>query len=183
MLGASVANAACPVSSDAKTGIKIEYADSYSIHTRDADGSVTETEYSGDEINQYIAGNGLLETAFVVAADDVADQFSYTFDTSALVPPKPWSGNRGEQITYDGQGEEVDRVEYSYHTRGFKPYRIGPCTYSSIAFQTYQHFPDGKSMVEFVYLLDLGIPVPVGFGGDGYFDSFRPLQISVMGAQ
>ncbi len=175
----SAAGAQCPTSADLAGGVRVQYRDGYSIITRDDQGVVTEEEHSGEDVYQYVTENGVLETGYIETAAGISDRFSYTFDTSKLLPLDEWSGQAGEQITLNEAGVEVERVAFSYHTRGQLKYSIGACTFDSIAFQTFQRYPDGTSMVEFQFLLDLGVPVVVGFGGDGVFDSYPPQSISV----
>ncbi len=170
---------ACPTADDALTGFRVEYADgSYSIIRRDASGAVFETEYSGDAVYEYEASGGLLETGYREVGSDSVDRFKYTFDTSSLVPPRPWTGMAGEQITIDQTGEEIERLPFSVHTRGTGRYRIGDCEYDAIGVQTYYTNPDEKSLVEFIYLFGLDVPVLVGFGGPGYYDARPPVSIS-----
>lgn len=177
MAGAS----ACPTADDLTTGIRVEYGeDGYSIVTRDPSGVIRETEYAGEDVYVYITANGLLETAYEEPAANTFDTFEYTFDTTGLFPLKPWSGQRGEQIARDRDGNEFDRLGYSYHTRGQGQYTIGECQFTSIPFQTYYDNPDEQSVVEFVYLMELGIPLAIGYGGPGYFDAHRPTDISAV---
>ncbi len=170
---------ACPTADDALTGLRVEYADeSYSIIRRNASGAVLETEYSGDAVYEYEASGGLLETGYREVGADTADRFEYTFDTSSLVPPRPWIGMAGEQITIDKTGTEIERLPFEVHTRGTQRYRIGDCEYEAIGVQTYYTSPDEKSLVEFIYLFDLNVPVVVGFGGPGYYDARKPVSIA-----
>ncbi|MCG6882435.1 MAG: hypothetical protein LJE62_01630 [Silicimonas sp.] len=164
---------------DALTGIRVGYGDgSYSIVTRDPSGAVRETEYSGDDVVDYVAEGGLLETAYRDRADGAWEFFEYSFDTTSLVPPTPWSSASGEQVSRDEAGNETHRVPFSIHMRGRTSYRIGDCVYDGIGVQTYYRNPEETSLVEFVYLIDLGLPLVVGFGGPGYFDGRRPVSIS-----
>lgn len=171
---------ACPVADDLTAGVRVDYADdSYSVITREADGSIRETEHADGEVYIYVTANGLLETGYEEPATGTHDTFKYTFDTSELVPPAPWRGQRGEQITVDQDGAETNRVGFSYHTRGASTYAIGDCSFPAIGLQTYYENPDEKSLVEFVYLLDLGVSIITGYGGPGYYDPQRPTRISV----
>ena len=176
--GAAKAN--CPVAGDLSGGIRLDYADGYSIVTRDESGAVIEEEHLGDDVFVYKTDNGLIETEYVDVAGESTDHYSYTFDTFDIEPPKPWSGRHGEQITRNESGEEVERVPFSYHTRAMQNFKIGPCDFEAIAYQTYLKFPDGTSMVELMYLVELGIPIVVGFKNDGYFDPYRPTAISAV---
>lgn len=172
---------ACPSSGDLGKGIRVDYGDeSYSIITRDAAGTLREVEYSGDEVYVYVTENGLLETGYEEPGADTADRFEYTFDTSAIVPPEPWSGQRGEQITRDKDGAEVERLGFSYYTRGRTDFSIGECRYAAMGVQTYYDNPDERSLVEFVCLLDLGVPLVLGYGGPGYFEPHTPTAISAV---
>ncbi len=151
--------------------------DSYSVITRDGLGVVRETEHSGDDLYVYISANGLLETAYEEPGNDVQDFFDYTFDTADIAPPRPWTGQSGVQITRDKNGAEVDRLDFSYRTRGLTTLTIGDCSFEAIAVQTYYDNPEGKSMVEFAYLMELGVPIITGFAGPGYVDPQKPTRI------
>ncbi len=148
--------------------------------TRDAEGVVRETEYSDGETYVFTSENGLLETAYEEPGTENHDRFDYTFDTSNLIPPKTWSGQTGQQIRLDKDGVEQERLGFFYRTRGLGEIAIGDCIYETVAVQTYYDNPDGRSLVEFVYLLDLGIPLAIGFGGPGYFDPYIPQRISAI---
>lgn len=171
--------AACPVYDDLASGVRLDYADgSYSNIFRDPDGALREVEYDGDDIYTYYSDNGLLETGYEESGREGQDRFEYTFDTSSLLPVKPWSGLQGEQVTTYADGGETERVGFSYHTRGKQPFAVGGCSYSSIAVQTHYDFEDGRTMVEFAYLMELGVPIAVGYWSDGGYDRYQPISIS-----
>lgn len=163
---------ACPSAGDTRAGVEVTYADgTRSIITRDATGAVREAEYlDGDTPYIYIAGNGVLETGYLDPHSDTSDTFSYTFDTDDLLPVRAWSGRAGEQITTDADGTEINRIPFTFRTRGETEATIGDCAYRAIPLETYYYEPGEPSMVEYIYLLDLDIPVITGhaYFGDGF---------------
>lgn len=174
------AQTSCPTPEDVTTGVEVTYPDSRSVVTRDAEGSVREDEVSDDVTYTYLSDNGLIETGFSESGQDVETVFSYSFSTGDLAPPASWTARSGEQVTLE-KGAEVARVPFSLHTRGEGTYRIGGCTFPAIAFQTFTRHDDGASMVEFIYLLDLGIPLATAYASDGHVEVYRPLAIAPVG--
>ena len=186
LLALAAPAAACPTDEDTARGIEITYADgSRSVITRNAAGEVREAEYfDGDTPYIYISANGLIETGYRDPDSGASDKFSYTFDTDDLLPLQPWFGRAGEQIVTDADGVEVDRVGYSFQTRAEITAIIGDCSYRAIPLETYYRTPGDPSMVEFLYLLDLGIPVNVGYaylaGGFGAAEPNAPVAIAAV---
>lgn len=128
----------------------------------------------------YLSDNGLIETGYTETGQAHETTFTYSFATDDLAPPVPWMSREGEQVTTEN-GDDIDRATFSLHTRGERDYRIGDCTFRSIAFQTFARYEDGDSMVEFVYLLDLGIPIPISYATDGVVEVYRPVSIAPAG--
>lgn len=156
--------AACPTADDAEVGIEITYPDGVrSIITREASGAVRETEYwDGETAYVYFSANGLIETGYLDPETNTTDSISYTFDTSDLLPVRPWLTRSGEQIVTNADGVAIDRVPFTLRTRNETIATIGDCTFRAIPLETYYYSPGEPSMVEYIYLLDLGIPVSVG---------------------
>lgn len=173
----------CPTAADVATGVVVEYADGMSsVITRDASGAVREEETSGGaQPYIYIAANGLLETGFIDAETGTEDKFSYSFSTDDILPLQPWSGEEGEQVTTDTAGEEINRIPFAWRTRGLTTWTLGGCSYDAIPVETYYYEPGDPSMVEFVYLTELRIPIAVGYaylgGGIGSAEPYRPVSI------
>lgn len=150
--------------------------DTYSIITRDASGAVIEVQHDSTDTYTYESANGLLETGYI--EDGTRDSFSYSFDTSSILPLKPWDTQEGEQIVRYGNSDEIERVGFSYRALGRAPYRIGACTYDAIKVLTFYQFEDVQTMVELTFLTDLGIPINTAYGADGSVDLFRPISIT-----
>lgn len=173
----------CPTPDDALTGIEIQYPDGRrSIITRDTTGTVREEEDSGgDAPYVYITENGVIETGYIDAETGARDRFTYSFATDDLIPLTAWSGDRGEQITTDDSGAEINRIPFAWRTRGATSIRIGDCLFASIPLETYYYEPGDPSMVEYAYLTDLGIPIAVGYaffgGGIGSAEPDYPVSI------
>lgn len=170
--------AACPTAEDAATGIRVDYTDFHSIYTRDATGRVTEIEYADDGPYVYISDNGLIETAYN-DPNTTGDTFTYDFDPSTFVPPKPWSGLSGIQTVTEGNGE-VSTVPFSVHSRGVRNVQIGGCDYTAIGVQAYYYNDDGRTMVAFDFIQELNLPITVGYGDDFGFDKFQPTGITAV---
>ena len=150
--------------------------------TRDASGEVRELEFTdSDKPYVYIAANGVLETGYVDPDSGAADSFSYSFATDDLLPLQPWSGREGEQITTDADGEELNRIPFSFRTRGATTIDIGGCRYAMVPLETYYFEPGDPSMVEFAYLTELAVPISVGYsylaGGMGTAETSTPIGI------
>jgi hypothetical protein len=169
------AHAACPTGADAAAGIRVTYEGFYSVYTRNAEGRVIETEYSEGGPFEYTSENGLIETAYR-ALGETDKTYDYDFDTSNLAPPEPWSAYSGVQTLTESTGESFP-VPYSLHTRGVRPIRIGDCAYNAIGVQTYYYNDDGRTMYAFDYILELGLPVSVGYGEASGFEKFQMLGI------
>jgi hypothetical protein len=169
---------ACPTSEDVLgDGVRITFDDGrYSVITRDASGAVVETERDNGATYVYEADGGLLETGYV--EDGVRDVFTYDFDTSDILPLRPWSRDAGVQIALNESGEEIERVGFSYHTLGESTYDIGDCSYAAIRVLTYYAFEDGQTMIELTYLIELGIPINTAYGYDGTVDVYRATAIA-----
>lgn len=173
----------CPTSADVATGVIVDHADGMtSVITRDASGAVREEETSaGSPPYIYIAANGLLETGFIDGETGAEDGFAYSFSTDDILPLRPWSSDRGEQVTTDSSGEEITRIPFEWRTRGLTTWTLGGCSYAAIPVETYYHEPGDPSMVEFVYLTELRIPIAVGYaylgGGIGSAEPYRPVAI------
>lgn len=153
--------------------------------TRAPDGTVRDEETVNDTPEYvYIAGNGVFETGFIDLSTGERNSFTYTFPTDDLLPLKPWSGREGEQVTLDGDGTETNRIPFSYRTRGETVEELGGCTFTIIPLETYYFEPGDPSMVEFRYVVELGVPVNVGYaylnGGIGSAEPYHPVSISAV---
>ena len=168
---------ACPTADDIATGVRVTFDDdTFSILTRDETGAVIETQHTTDgEVFVFESANGLLETGYVEGG--ARDTFTYDFDTSNLLPLKTWSRAAGTQTVTDENGDEIERVGFSYHTLGESSLRIGSCDYDAIRVQTYYQFEDHSSMVELTYLTELGIPLNTAYRVDGVVDVYRAMSI------
>lgn len=179
----------CPTGADMARGVEVTYEDgTRSVITRDASGVVHEAEYwDGDTPYIYIAANGVLETGYIDPDTGAADSFTYTFPTDDLLPLKPWTGRQGEQITTDTSGNQINRIPFHFRTRDLASFSIGDCTFDAMPIETYYQEPGDPSMVEFIYLIDLGIPINVGYsyltGGIGSAEPTKPVQIRPVPAE
>ena len=165
------------------SGVEIEYADGHnSVITREPSGAVREEESSdGARPYIYIAANGVLETAYIDAETGAEDSFTYSFSTDDILPLQPWSGQRGEQVTTDANGEEINRIPFEWRTRGPAVFALGDCTYDTIPLETYYFEPGDPSVVEFAYLTELRIPIAIGYaylgGGFPSAELYNPVAI------
>lgn len=155
---------ACPTSADTRQGIEVIYADgTTSVITRDPYGEVRETEtWGGETPVTYITANGVIETGYLDPENGEQDTFSYSFATDDILPLRPWSGRSGQQVTTDASGTEINRVQFAWRTRDLGTFKISGCTFRSIPLETYYYEPSGPSMIEYAYLVDLGVPINVG---------------------
>lgn len=164
-------------------GVEVEYSEgSTSVITRDAYGEVREKEsLGGTQIHVYIAANGVLETGYIDTEAGTEDRFTYNFSTEDILPLEPWSGQSGEQVTMNADGEEINRIPFAWRTRGPTTFTLGECSYASIPLETYYYEPGDPSMVEFAYLIDLQIPIAIGYaylaGGIGSAEPYHPVAI------
>ena len=78
------------------------------------------------------------------------------------VPLGPWSSQQGDQITTDASGAEINRIPFKWRTRGVLEQEIDRCIYMVIPLETYYYEPSGTSMVEFLWLTDVGIALNTG---------------------
>ncbi len=181
--GAIPALANCPGPDDVAVGVRVDLEEGdYSILTRDADGVVRDEEYlvDLDDPVTYVSENGVLETAYLSPYEEESAFYSYSFATDGILPLKEWAGQNGQQTERDTKGDVVGTIDFAWRTRGLESFSIGDCTYDAIPLETYYSDEDGTSMTEFRYLVDLGIPVVVGFYMDGVADLYPPVKISVV---
>lgn len=123
-----------------------------------------EDEDAGDGVTiSYISQNGFLETGYMESDTGVSDRFTYSFDMPAAGALEPWIGQQGDQVSYDSDNVEYNRVPFSWKTRGLQKRKIADCNYDVIPLETYYYEPDGNSMVEFLWIPELGIAVTSGF--------------------
>lgn len=161
----SVATLACPSGDDALAGLELIYTDgTHSTITRAPDGAVTEIEDPGDgTINTYIAELGIFESAYTDSGTSETDYFTYSFDVPTPRTFAPWTGGQGEQVTQDSAKTEINRVPFTWSSRGRETRTIAGCEYEAIPFQTIYHNPEGPTAVEFLWLPDLGVSINMGF--------------------
>lgn len=139
-----------------------------------------EEESDTSEPFVYIAANGVLETGYIDAETGAADKFTYSFPTDDILPLSAWSGQRGEQITTDADGAEINRIPFAWRTRGPTTFTLGDCAFEAIPLETYYYEPGDPSMVEFIYLTELRIPIAIGYaylGGFGSAELYNPIAI------
>ena len=155
---------ACPDADDALKGIELVYDEgTRSIITRGADGSVTEVEYADDGVfYTYIAEKGLLETGYRSSDAERMDRFEYSFQQPTPETIAPWSGDRGEQVTYDAANNETERISISWLSRGRQTQEVAGCDYEVIPFQVIYFEPDNFWSVEFIWIPDLAIHIALG---------------------
>ncbi len=174
---------ACPGPDDLAVGIRIDLAgEDFSIITKGPDGVIREVEYLVDlgEPVTYVTENGVLETAYLSPSEEESAFYSYDFPTDEILPLKEWAGQAGKQIERDATGKIVGTLGFSWRTRGMEAYTIGECTYDAIPLETLYDDEMGTSMTEFRYLVELGIPVVVGFYMHGTADLYPPVKISAV---
>ncbi|MEM9972314.1 MAG: hypothetical protein AAF762_14635, partial [Pseudomonadota bacterium] len=120
-------------------------------------------------------------TAYLSPSEEESAFYTYSFPTDDILPLQEWAGQSGTQIERDVEGVVVGTVDFSWRTRGREPFQIGDCTYDAIPLETVYSSEDGTSLTEFRFLVDLGIPVVVGYYADGAADLYPPQRISAVG--
>lgn len=174
---------ACPVVGDVATGVEVTYDDGgRSVITRNASGEVREAEYFDDTSPViYVAANGVIETGYIDTETATTDRFTYSFSTNDLLPLGTWIARDGEQITFDEDDAEINRIPFILRTRGEVDYQIGDCTFRAIPLETYYYEPGEPSVINFMYLVDLKVPILVGdaflVGGMADSSPRKPLTI------
>ena len=171
---------ACPVAADLEIGVIVEFEGGDCTHIeRTAAGVVRETEFIADldEATVYESSNGVLETAYFAPFEEESEFFSYSFPTDNLAPLSPYSGADGFRATLDISGQELERIAFSYESQELREISIGDCSFQSISFQTRISDATGSKTVLYEFLVDLMIPIIVGFNYDDDADVFPPIHI------
>lgn len=170
----------CPNVSDLRTGVVLEYGNGdYSIVTRDGEGVVREVEHIEDlgESSTYVMANGVLETAYIAPFEEESEYYRYDFPIADIEPLQEWSGGSGRRKTLDPNDNVVEEITFAWQTRGVEKYVIGECAFDAIPLETVYTDDIGTTMSAYRYLIDLKIPVVIGFYYDGSADLYPPLEI------
>ena len=133
-----------------------------------------------DETVTYVTENGVIETAYLSPSEEESAFYSYSFPTDDILPLAEWSGQEGEQIESDIAGEVVATYGFSWRTRALETFAIGDCVYDAIPLETIYIDEYGSTLTEFRYLVDLGVPVVMGYYADGAAELFPPVSISAV---
>lgn len=172
----------CLTADDALSGIEVLFSDgARSVVIRAPDGSVTEVEDIGEgKLYTYIAGNGFLESGYIEGTDKRPDRFTYTFDVMRHAPPGPEQGQSGEQITIGPDGNQISRVPFAWQSGRVESQEYDRCDYDVIPIQTRYGYPEGETVVDFVWLIDLQIPLNVGISYPSGTTTRLPLLLKGM---
>lgn len=72
-------------------------------------------------------------------------------------------------------------MDFEWRSRGIMRETYDGCSFDVLPIETYYYEPEGTTMVEFAWLVDLEVPLNVGFADASGGSSRLPLSINVVG--
>lgn len=184
LLSAGALKAACPVASDLKAGIKVEFLDSsyfvFDIH----DGTTRERRYDhlGALDKIFTLHEGIVSTKYVGVTNGIGglqSTMSYTFELSDVTPIETGKYLGGHISIKSNFGDA--QYPYSMSIGEGADFELGTCVMKNFPTTEFMKFPEGIASIEYAYLSELGFRILLKDSGSSYDPIvYTPLKISVV---